>query len=80
MCFGLHRPEVQCPECGTPRPCLVTDFYDWLRLRESIVAGYRSSTTEDIAHTVAVALAASANQCSERFVLKTLRDLKVITS
>jgi len=77
-CLGLHRPEVSCLECGTPKPCLTTDFYDWLKLRDSIVSLYRSDLAEH-GHDQAVFRTAEACGVSRRFVIKTLRQLHIIS-
>lgn len=79
-CLGLHSPEVTCPDCGTPKPCLTTDFYDWLRLRDSIAALYRGDITDHCGHDFAVTRTAAACGVSRRFVVKTLQRMGLLNT
>jgi hypothetical protein len=78
MCLGLHGPKVQCSDCGTPGPCLVADIYDWMQLRANIVSLYRSDLNDGHGHDLAIERTTAACGISPRFVLKTLRAMKVL--
>jgi len=72
VCLGLHSPATQCADCGTPRPCLVTDFYDWIKLRQQVWTVYRESVNDHCEHSLAILRAVEQCECSARFVRRTI--------